>query len=262
MERKWAFPAATLALIALNVVIFVLLRATDSLEWATYEYGLRPAAILQGEHLEALLTSMFLHGDESHLLGNMLVLLVFGIILERRIGTPKFLLIYFLADFVASMVDLAVRSDPTSLESWVPAIGASAAISGVAGACFIGFPNARAPPGFLTFLISTGLALIVILTIPMPIVTAYAVYLLIGFGLPVAVFFLSPFALAPLWPFVLIWIIIQVGFGIFVKTLGVLWAGYWAHIAGFIAGMLLILLLKLREPGEEVKPREEIPAIR
>lgn len=204
----------------------------------------------------APLTSMFLHRDWSHLLGNMLALLVFGIILERRIGAARFLAIYFLAHFVASMVDLAIRTG-----SWESAYGASAAIAGLAGACFMRYPTAKAPLSFLLFLILPWIGLAILFLVPMPIVTAYGIYLLISIGLPAFAFVLAPFAMAPLWLFVLPWILFHVGFSLFVMGLGIIPVGWWAHISGFVAGMWLILLLRLKEPGEEVKPREEIPAI-
>jgi len=258
MKEKKALPFATLALILINILIFIYLNATGTLASALQQYGLRPAAILQGQGLHTLLTSMFMHGSWEHLIGNMLFLVVFGIILERRIGTTRFLVIYVLADLAASGFDIATRSDPTSLQSWVPAYGASAAIAGIAGACFIGFPSARAPLGLLTFLVSTGVALVVILAVPMSLSMAYALYLLIGFGLPVFLFLLSPLATAPLWPFVLLWILLQAGFGILVNTLGVIGVGLWAHISGFLAGVFFCLLLK---PRGDQAAREEIPAI-
>jgi membrane associated rhomboid family serine protease len=196
---------------------------------------------------------MFLHGGGMHLFGNVLALLVFGIILERRIGSARFLAIYFLAHFAAAMFDTVIR-----MGSWESAYGASAAIAGIAGACFVRFSTAKAPLGFLLFLISSWIALTLILV--MPIRAMYALYLLISIGLPVATFLMAPLTTAPLWPFVLIWMLFQVGYGVFATTLGIIAAGLWAHISGFFTGMVLSLLLT-RGLGEKAKPREEIPAI-
>jgi membrane associated rhomboid family serine protease len=188
-----------------------------------------------------------------HLFGNVLALLVFGIILERMIGSARFLAIYFLAHFAAAMFDTVIRTG-----SWESAYGASAAIAGIAGACFVRFPTAKAPLGFLLFLISSWIALTLILV--MPIRAAYALYLLISIGLPVATFLMAPLTTAPLWPFVFTWVLFQAGYGVFAKTLGVITSGLWAHVSGFSAGLLLSLLL-VKGQEEKVKPREEIPAI-
>ena len=248
MKRKMAFPIATLALIALNVIIFVLLRVTDSLEWATYEYGLRPAAILQGEHLEALFTSMFLHGDESHLIFNMIPLLIFGIILERRLGTPRFLVIYLVSGFATSIFDLAIRPS-----SWIVAYGASAAIMGVMGACMVGYPTARGPLAYLIWLAWPLLSYF----LPWPI--GFLAFFMVL--IPAIVLTLTMFV--PIWPFLLASITYQIIGGVGVATAGITGGvHYWAHISGIVAGMLLLLLLKPREPSEEIKSREEIPAIR
>lgn len=241
-----SFPSATLVLIALNVAIFVLLQSSGSLEPALYDYGMRPAMVLRGQGLHTLLTSAFMHGDEWHLIFNMIPLLIFGIILERRIGTPKFLAIYFLSDFAASMFDIAVR--PGSLD---PSVGASAAISGVMGACFLGYPWSRGPLGYLIFLIWPFIALF------LPAWAAFFLFIMIA--IPAILLTLTVFV--PIWPFVLAFITYQLIKGVQVAQ-GVITTeiGYWAHITGFVAGMLLVLLLKPRE--KKVEPREEIPAIR
>ncbi|MDI6884301.1 MAG: rhomboid family intramembrane serine protease [Hadesarchaea archaeon] len=256
MESRKVFPYATLVLILINVLIFVILEGTGALKSVNDQFGLRPAAILQG-HVYLVVTSMFLHGALSHILGNMLFLLVFGIILERRIGAPRFLAIYFLTHFVAAMFDLAIRPG-----EWQAAYGASAAISGISGACFIGYPTARMPLSFGFLLILQWAALAILFLVPMPIATAYGIYLFISLGLPLVIFLLAPLIMAPLWPFVLVWFVFQLGFALFTLELGIYMIGWWAHLSGFLAGMLLILFLKSREPSEEFMLREEIPAIR
>ncbi len=253
MGGRRAFPFITLGLILVNVLIYVILESTGTLQTVIDEYGLRPAAIMQG-HVYLVVTSMFLHGSPSHILGNMLALLIFGIILERRIGPAKFLAIYFLTHFAAAMFDLAIRTG--SPES---AYGASAAISGISGACFLGYPRAKMPLGFGFFLILQWMGLALLLLVPMPVTTAYGVYLLISLGLPFVIFLLAPLALAPLWPFLFMWFIFQLGFTLYAMQLGFLAIGWWAHLSGFFAGMLLILLLKMWE--KKVESGEGFPAI-
>ncbi|GEM_PF-1453057 len=255
MERKKAFPIITLILIIINVAIFVYLDSSGGLEGAIQQHGFRPAAVVQGQRLHTLMTSMFLHGSWTHLFGNMLALLVFGIILESRAGSARFALIYFLAHLSALMFDLVVRRD-----SWLPAVGASAAIAGIVGACFARFATAKAPLSYLLFLISPIIASVIVLAAP-SFITVYVVYILIVIGLPVLVLVRAPRSAAPLWPFVLIWIIAQVAFGVWTETAGIVGGtAYWAHISGFMAGMMLALLL-IRGLSEDVKPREEIPTI-
>lgn len=236
MRERKKFPFVTLGLILINALIFVILEATGTSEQVCKNYGFRPAAVLQGGFaLLTFFTGMFLHGGGFfHLFGNMLALLVFGTILERRMGGRRFLAIYVIAHVVAKTFDLAVRPD-----SWIPATGASAAISGVVGACLSGYPTARAPLAYLLMMS------------------------LVSFLIAILIFALAPFATAPLWPFVLIWLGFQLLAGLIVATRPITGGvGYWSHISGFLAGMLLCLLLKPGEPEEEFALPEEIPAIR
>lgn len=105
-----------------------------------------------------IFTSMFLHGDFEHLFLNMFALFVFGGALERRVGTPMFLLIYLLSGITAS-VGFLLFSGPD-----VPALGASGAIYGLIGALVIVAPNMR------VYLFGG---------IPMPMIAAGALYALL-----------------------------------------------------------------------------------
>ncbi len=246
MKERKAFPIAALCLILINVVIFVLLDKTNGLEPAIDAYAMRPAAIARGESLATLFTSMFLHGGYGHLISNMLFLLVFGIILERRFGAPRFLLLYFIAGIVASLFEVAAYPN-----SWVRAYGASGAISGVVGACLAGLPTARAPLAFLIF-------------ISLPFFLLFlpgVVEVIIFFAVLIPAIVLALTVLAPLWPFVLLWLAYQLVAALKVATLGIVGGvAYWAHITGFLAGMLFCPLIKPGMPREKIK-RGEIPAI-
>ncbi len=241
-----SFPSATLVLITLNVAIFALLKQSGWLDQALYDYGMSPAAVLRGQGLHTLVTSAFMHVNEWHLIGNMIPLLIFGIILERRIGTPKFLTIYIFTHLAAIMFDAAVRAG-----SPIPAVGASAAISGVLGACFLGYPWARGPLGYLLFIAWPLLSLL------LPAWVAFLVFIIIV----VPAILLTLTVLAPIWPFLLAFITYQLVIGVQVaQGLVETGIGYWAHITGFLAGMLLVMVLK---PGEEkIESRDEFPAIR
>jgi membrane associated rhomboid family serine protease len=156
-------------------------------------------------HAFSLLTSMFLHGGWLHVIGNMWFLWIFGDNVEDILGPWKYLAFYLLCGLAAGLAHLAVNAD-----SRVPTIGASGAIAGVMGAYLIKFPHAR------------------VLTL-----------------VPVFVF-LTTFEL-PAYYLLLYWLVIQFfsGFGSIAHSHlsegGVAW---FAHIGGFLAGMLLVNLLR------------------
>ena len=170
-----------------------------------------------------LLTCIFLHGGWMHFLGNMWFLFIFGDNVEDRFGHLGYLLFYLGCGIAASAAHLVTNlSGPAAL---VPTIGASGAIAGVMGAYFLLYPRAR-----------------VLAIVPI-------------------VFFIQIMVLpAPL--FLGIWFLIQFFHGAFaitsMQSTGVAW---WAHIGGFVAGMLLAWQLKqhhrLRPPVERVLPHTE-----
>jgi len=87
-----------------------------------------------------LVTSMFLHGGVAHLIFNMYVLLMFGPIIEQRIGPKRFLFIYFTAGIMASIV---------STFFYPAALGASGAIFGILGCLAILRPKMRVYVGYV-----------------------------------------------------------------------------------------------------------------
>lgn len=99
-----------------------------------------------------VLTSMFLHGDWFHLIGNLWFLWLFGDNVEDELGHVGFVLFYAFAGIAAAMTQLLV--DPASP---IPMVGASGAISGVMGAYIVMFP--RAPVRVATLLIVIPLIL-------------------------------------------------------------------------------------------------------
>lgn len=101
-------------------------------------WGMIPVAILNGERLWTLVTSMFLHGGPLHFLGNMLYLWIFGDNVEDVFGHLRYLLLYILSGIAGGLLHVLVAP-----YSATPTIGASGAISGVMGAYFVLFPRAR-----------------------------------------------------------------------------------------------------------------------
>lgn len=129
-------PVVTPALIAINVGVFFAmavmgLRGADGVEnlWQAGQVGRYDADWYR------FITSAFLHAGFMHIAGNMLFLWVFGPPVEDRLGRWWFLLFYVGAAVVSALVHIA--ADP------VPAIGASGAIAGVAGAFLVLFPKVR-----------------------------------------------------------------------------------------------------------------------
>ena len=158
-------------------------------------------------HIASLLTSMFLHGGWLHLGGNMLYLWVFGRNVEDLIGPWQFLVFYILCGLASAVVHIIFNA-----YSRVPTIGASGAIAGVMGAYFVKFPKARIITLLMVFFFVT--------TVEVP-----AAFLL------------------------LFWFAIQFfsGFGSLGEADysggGTAW---FAHIGGFLAGMLIIRLFPPR----------------
>jgi len=152
-------------------------------------------------HFSAMVTSMFLHGGWMHLIGNMWFLWVYGDNVEDVLGHGKYLLFYLLCGVAAAITQYAISPD-----SHVPTLGASGAIAGVMGAYLIKFPHSR------------------ILTL-------------------IPIFFFFTTIEIPAVLILLYWFALQFFSGIGsvgysqVSQGGVAW---FAHIGGFISGMLLI----------------------
>jgi membrane associated rhomboid family serine protease len=203
-------------LIALNCAVFLYqLSLGEQLTDFVYAYGLIPFRFLQmaprdpGELLTPL-SAMFLHGGWAHLIGNMLYLHIFGDNIEDRLGHGRYLLFYLACGVLSFLAQVAVQP-----HSMVPNLGASGAIAGLLGAYFLLFPRAR------------------VLTL-----------------LPLLFFF--PLVEIPAFFFLGIWFLIQFLSGASTigrtsaLTGGVAW---WAHIGGFLVGMLLLKLLLPRDPA-------------
>lgn len=211
-------PVVTIALIAANVLAFFYELSLGSgaletflLDWAIVPRDLTAAwhALLGGEvrpwAFVPILSAMFLHGGWLHLGSNMLYLWIFGDNIEGRMGHVGFALFYLLAGTAASAAQVAL--DPTSM---VPILGASGAIAGVLGAYLVLFPDAR-------------------------------VLTLVFLG-----FFVTTLRLSALWLLGL-WFVLQALQGASEVAAGAAGAGgvaWWAHVGGFVTGMIVGLLLR------------------
>lgn len=138
-SRRRTLPVVTYALIAVNVLVFVLFELPNpNLAEFITQWGTVPAEIMAGRGLITLITSMFLHGGWAHLLGNMLFLWIFGDNVEDAFGHGLYTAFYFVAGLAASMAQVLLS--PTST---IPGVGASGAISGVLAAYIVMFGSNR-----------------------------------------------------------------------------------------------------------------------
>jgi len=144
------FPWVTVALVGVNVAVWLAYQLPAGLEESVDEIGFRACSVA-GDCTEPtrswLLTatvSMFAHGGWAHLVGNMVFLVVFGIRVEDRLRPARYLLLYLVSGYAATAlqggVELAWMTDE---DTNIPGIGASGAISGVLGAYLVLFPFTR-----------------------------------------------------------------------------------------------------------------------
>jgi len=125
------------------VVIFLFFSflGFSSFGHAILDYGMIPDYVVRGQRLYTLFTSMFMHGGIVHLVGNMLYLYVFGDNIEDAFGHGQYFAFYFICGIVASATHII--SVTATKGMFIPAIGASGAISGVLGAYLLLYPRAR-----------------------------------------------------------------------------------------------------------------------
>ena len=231
------FPVVTVVLIVLNVIAYffwqkggLTLGDPSSQHYLDnlIDYGTIPYEVTHpGDHCEAvqgvivcegqpgvtgtaapqpatwitLFTSMFMHGGLLHLGGNMLFLWIFGNNVEDSMGPVKFVLFYVLGGLAADAGQILF-----SVNSTVPSIGASGAVAGVLGGYLLLFPRARV------------------------VTLVFIIFFVTIIELP-AIFFLG------------IWIL-QQGLFAYFDLLQPSGTGggvaYFAHIGGFVFGLLFI----------------------
>ncbi len=104
---SYSFNYATIIVVAVNVLAFVLTGSGRNRNFQ-YTFGLQPVLFLKARYYWQLFTYMFMHGSWSHLLGNMIGLLFFGLYIERQLGSKEFLLFYSICGVFCGAVSLAV----------------------------------------------------------------------------------------------------------------------------------------------------------
>jgi len=85
-----------------------------------------------------LFTALFLHADWSHLLGNLVFLLIFGLPAERVLGPWRLMLLFLLGGAAANLTAIYTMGSPDQI-----IIGASGAVSALIGTYLALFPGAR-----------------------------------------------------------------------------------------------------------------------
>ena len=163
-------PIVNYLLIAINVAVFVFLQGLGSNERFTYAFSTVPQEIVTGHDVATpvtikdpvsgevagtveleptpipvyltLLTSMFMHGGLAHIFGNMLYLWIFGDNLENTMGHLRYLLFYLACGILAGLAHV-LTTVVLGTNPYLPALGASGAISGVLAGYLVLFPSRR-----------------------------------------------------------------------------------------------------------------------
>jgi membrane associated rhomboid family serine protease len=133
-RRPRSFPIVTVAIIVVNVIVFLLeLAGGDAF---VQRWSLIPADVVSGHRWITVLTSMFMHASWSHILGNMIFLYAFGPEIEDAMNPIRYVIFYLLGGLVA--MGAQVVASPSST---VPNLGASGAIAAVMGAFLVTYPR-------------------------------------------------------------------------------------------------------------------------
>lgn len=220
------YPYVTVALIVLNSLAFLYeVSLGPVLERFLLQYGLVPILVTNFHRIpeigfldvaKTFVTSMFLHGGWFHIMGNMWYLWIFGDNVEDRLGHGRFLAFYLACGIVAGLVHYGLNPS-----SNLPTIGASGAVAGVLGAYFLCFPRARVD-------------ILIFIFIFIQIITVPAAFVL------------------------LFWLILQLFNGALSLGAGTDISGgvaWWAHIGGFLCGVVLVRLLPRRRRSRQTAYR-------
>lgn len=209
--RSRSFPVVNWALILTNVFVFLLLVLLGPAVRASWVNALAlvPARLLRNPLAlwPTLFTSMFLHAGWAHLISNMLALYIFGDNVEDRMGSGRYLLFYLLCGTGAALLHVVFNAG-----SRMPTVGASGAISGVLAAYLVFFPRSRV------------ITLVPLFVLPWLVEIPAVIYL----GM---------------------WFLSQLLNGVATVLAGAQALGgvaWWAHVGGFVTGLLLAPLFGWR----------------
>jgi membrane associated rhomboid family serine protease len=207
------FPWVNVALILANFAVWIFYELPD-LEGSVLHSSFYPCAVDGSCHAPlswgiSWLSSMFMHGSWSHILGNMLFLAIFGKNVEDAFGHLCYLAFYLAGGFVATLSQtLVTLLAGTGAEAHVPNLGASGAIAAVLGAYFVLYPHSRVLTLVVVFLVRI-----------------------------------------PAWVFLGLWFLYQLAegnFGLMSASAHGGGTAFFAHIGGFLFGLLVARLLASR----------------
>jgi membrane associated rhomboid family serine protease len=213
-----SLPIVTIALIAINTAVWIFYELPD-LEYAVNQLAYHPCELENscptvGEdwHVTAL-TSMFMHGDWLHLIGNMLFLWIFGNNVEDALGKVRFIVFYLLGGFAATALQTFITlSYGTQADSEIPNLGASGAVSAVLGAYLVLLPRAK---------------VVTIIFVLIIFIREFPAWLFLGFWFLFQLFAGGMSLVQP-----------EAGGGV----------AFFAHIGGFVFGMAAVWLFRKRRP--------------
>jgi rhomboid family protein len=219
------FPVVTVALIAVNVLVWIWEVTGTSVDADVFHYGYYPCSLdgpcvepaVLVHHVpwyEGVFTSMFMHGSWIHIGGNMLFLWIFGNNVEDAFGHVRFLLWYLAAGLAAAATQTAVTlafAAPSGAS--IPNVGASGAIAGVLGAYLVLLPGAS-------------------------VLTAFIIVVIVFLREIPAVLFLGLWFVFQLWEGSFSILQPQTGGGV----------AFFAHIGGFAFGVATVRLMAKQRP--------------
>jgi membrane associated rhomboid family serine protease len=204
------FPIVNVALIAANFGVWIFYELPN-LQSAVFHSSFYPCSVDGSCHAPhpwevSWITSMFLHGSWDHILGNMLFLAIFGKNVEDAFGHVRYLVFYFGAGLAATLTQtLMTLVAGSAADARVPNLGASGAIAGVLGAFFLLYPNSQV----------TGILGI------FPVRLSAWVYLGLWF----------------------LYQLVEANFGIFRASANGGGVAFFAHVGGFLFGLLVTYVL-------------------
>jgi membrane associated rhomboid family serine protease len=204
------FPWVNVTLIVANFVVWIAYELPHQ-ESSVLHASFYPCAVSGACHAPepwgvSWFTAMFMHGSWDHILGNMLFLAIFGKNVEDAFGHLRYLLFYVAGGFVAAMTQTFMTLVAgTAADGRVPVLGASGAIAAVLGAYFVLYPKSRVLTLVVVFLVRI-----------------------------------------PAWVFLGLWFLYQLiegNFGLFSASSNGGGTAFFAHVGGFVFGVLLARLL-------------------
>ncbi|MBZ0279812.1 MAG: rhomboid family intramembrane serine protease [Anaerolineae bacterium] len=214
--RKKAY--ITYGLILLNAIVFLweVAQPPAQLNMAFRQYAAVMCEVAQNpiapDTFVDVVRSMFFHGGWAHLIGNMTFLWIFGRNVEEYFGHRNFLILYLVWGFIAAFAETLINSNIC-----VPMIGASGAIAGVLGSYLVLYPGSR-------------VRVLIIFFRFFPRFYDLPALIVLGF-----------------------WFVIQLFNGVAALNVDTLAGGvaFFAHIGGFVGGLLLAFIYTMFNPPPE-----------